>query len=288
MPETWTVRSLLQWSREWLEKKEVVSPRLDAELLLAHALGCDRVRLYIDVDKPLGAEELARFKPLIQRRGAREPVAYILGTKEFYGRPFQVGPGVFIPRPETESMVRTVLEGMEGMEEGAGARVLDLCAGSGAVGVSVAAERPAIRVDLVEVSPEAAAFGRHNAEAHAPGRIRVFTGDLYAALPERIRYDAIAANPPYVPGSHERTLAPEIVGHEPHLALFAGEDGLGVIRRMISGLRDWLAPGGLFVTEIDPPQAEAVVRLLADAGLSKVRVERDLAGLDRHVLGKGP
>jgi release factor glutamine methyltransferase len=284
MTGTWTVRSLLQWAREWLAKKGVENPRLDAELLLAHALGCDRLRLYIDVDKPVGADELARFKPLIQRRAAREPVAYILGMKEFYGRPFEVAPGVFIPRPETELLVRMVLDHLP---VGGEARIADLCSGSGAVGISIAAERPDARVDLVEISPEAAAVARRNAEKHAPGRVRVFCGDLFAAFPDRIRYHAIAANPPYVPTLDGRKLASDVVDHEPHLALFAGEDGLAVIRRIAASVRDWLAPGGLFVTEIDPSQGEAVARLFRDAGLVQVRVERDLAGLDRHVVGKG-
>lgn len=284
MTGTWTVRSLLQWAREWLAKKGVENPRLDAELLLAHALGCDRLRLYIDVDKPVGADELARFKPLIQRRAAREPVAYILGVKEFYGRPFEVAPGVFIPRPETELLVRMALDHLP---VGAEARIADLCSGSGVVGISIAAERPETRVDLVELSPEAAAVARRNAEKHAPGRVRVFCGDLFAAFPARIRYDAIAANPPYVPTLDGRKLASDVVDHEPHLALFAGEDGLAVIRRIAASVRDWLAPGGLFVTEIDPSQGQAVAQLFRDAGLVQVRVERDLAGLDRQVVGKG-
>ena len=284
MTETWTVRSLLQWAREWLGKKGVENPRLDAELLLARALGCDRLRLYIDTDKPLTAEELSRFKPLIQRRGAREPVAYILGTKEFYGRAFDVAPGVFIPRPETELLVRLVLDHVPADRE---VRVADLCSGSGAVGISIAAERPRARVDLVELAEDAAAGARQNAEKHAPGRVRVFCGDLFAAFPEPARYEAIAANPPYIPASDERRLAPDILDHEPRLALFGGEDGLAVTRRIVAGLGQWLAPGGLFVTEIDPSQGQAVAQLLRDAGMEDVRVQRDLAGDDRHVLGKG-
>ncbi|TMA89352.1 MAG: peptide chain release factor N(5)-glutamine methyltransferase [Deltaproteobacteria bacterium] len=284
MAEAWTVRSLLQWARDWLAKKGMENPRLDAELLLAHALRCDRVRLYIDADKPLAAEELARFKSLIKRRGALEPVAYILGTKEFYGRPFAVAAGIFIPRPETELLVRMVTEHFARDAE---ARVLDLCAGSGAVGISIAAERPRMRVDLVELSAHAAAVARANAEKHALGRVRVVTGDLYAALPEKVRYDAIAANPPYVPTAEIGRLAPDVIQHEPHIALFAGEDGLAVIRRIVAGVGEWLAPGGLFVTEIDPSQGEAVAHLLRDVGLMQVRVERDLAGLDRHVAGRG-
>jgi release factor glutamine methyltransferase len=252
--------------------------------LLAHALGCDRVRLYVDTDKPLGAAELARFKPLIQRRGAREPVAYILGIKEFYGRPFEVEKGVFIPRPETELLVRLALEHLD---EGASARGLDLCAGSGAVGITIAAERPLAQMDLVELSSEAAGVAERNAQKHAPGRVRVLRGDLFAALPEAVRYDVITANPPYVPTVHGRQLAPDILDHEPHAALFAGEDGLSVIRRIAAGLPDWLRAGATFVAEIDPSQGAAVAGLLRDAGLVEVHVERDLAGLDRQVIGTG-
>src|SRR3954467_8294778 len=152
---SWTVRSPLAWGRDGLARRGVDNPRLDAELLVAHALRCDRIRLYTDFDKPLAPEELSRARPLFERRGQREPAAYILGVREFYGRPFAVGPGVFIPRPETELLVQLALEARP--RDG---RALDLCAGSGAVGVSIAAERPEAQVDLVELSPEAAAFTR--------------------------------------------------------------------------------------------------------------------------------
>lgn len=285
MAETWTVRALLGWAREWLEKKGVESPRLDAELLLAHALGCERIRLYTDADKPLDAGELAKFKPLIQRRGAREPVAYILGAKEFYGRPFEVGPGVFIPRPETELVVQLALAALPRTGP---ARVLDLCAGSGAIGVTIAAERPQAEADLVELSPEAASCARRNADRHGGGRARVFQGDLYAALPPGTQYDVVATNPPYVPTSHAETLAPDIRDHEPHQALFAGDDGLSVLRPIAAGLRGRLRSGGLFVSEIDSGQGPGAAELLRGAGLSQVKVERDLAGLDRLVAGRMP
>jgi len=281
MAETWTVRSLLSWAREWLAKKGVESPRLDSELLLAHALSCSRTRLYVDFDKPLSAEELARVKPLFQRRANREPVAYILGAREFYGRPFRVRPGVFIPRPETELLVQLALEAVP-----ADGRVLDLCAGSGAVGVSIAAELPEARADLVEISPAAAAAARENGEALAPGRVRVFEGDLFAALPERARYQGVVANPPYVAQQDRARLAPEIVSHEPSLALFAGEDGLAVIRRIVSEAAAWVEPGGLLAVEIDPPLASEVCDLFGKAGFAQVRVVKDLAGLDRHVAGR--
>lgn len=285
MAENWTVRTLLSWAREWLQKKGVENPRLDAELLLASALGCDRVRLYIDVEKPLTPAELGRFKPLIQRRGAREPVAYILGQKEFYGRAFEVLPGVFIPRPETELLVRLALEAMPA---GAPFRALDLCAGSGAVGVTLAAERPEAQVDLVEISPPAFSAAQRNAQKHAAGRARVLQGDLFAALPQGARYNVIVANPPYVPALHGRELSPDIVDHEPHLALFAGEDGLAVVRRVIEGAPRWLAPGGFLALEIDPAQGSAALAACAAACLTAARVHKDLAGHDRHLTARGP
>ena len=280
MAESWTVRALLTWARDWLANKGVESPRLDAELLLAHALSCSRTKLYVDFDKPLSTAELARVKPLLKRRGQREPVAYILGVREFYGRPFRVRPGVFIPRPETELLVQLAVEAVRPES-----RVLDLCAGSGAVGVTIAAELPEARVDLVETSPEAAATARENAEALAPGRVRVFAGDLFAALPEQVRYEAVVANPPYVPEKDRARLAPEILAHEPHQALFAEEGGLAVIRRIVAGAGDWLVPGGFLGVEIDPSLVPQVRDLCARAGFTNVRIVKDLAGLDRHVVG---
>lgn len=285
MTEAWTIRSLLVWARDWLGKKGVDAPRLDAELLLANALGCDRTRLYVDYDKPLGGEELAKFKALIQRRARREPVAYILGMKEFYGRPFAVEPGVFIPRPETEILVQLALEALPQAPD---ARALDLCAGSGAVGVTIAAERPEARVDLVEIAQAAAGAAERNGARHAPGRVRVFNGDLFTALPEPARYAVITANPPYIPQGEKASLAPEILDHEPHQALFGGASGLEVLERILASAASWLAPGGFFGTELDPPQAAAVVDLCAKAGLRDARVVKDLAGLDRHVVARAP
>ncbi|MFL5418986.1 MAG: peptide chain release factor N(5)-glutamine methyltransferase [Myxococcales bacterium] len=279
---SWTVRSLLAWGKDWLARKGVDNPRLDAELLLAHALGCDRIRLYSEFDKPLAADELSRARPLFERRGQREPVAYILGVKEFYGRAFKVGPGVFIPRPETELLVQIALEGLPPGP----VHVLDLCGGSGAVGVSLAAEREEAHVDVVDIADAAVAATTENAALHAPGRVTVFRGDLYAALPERRRYDGVLANPPYVGTDEQGRLAPDIVRHEPHEALFAGEQGLDVLRRIVGEAPDWLTPDGLFATEIDPGQAAAVLALCTQASLCGTKVVRDLAGLDRHVVAR--
>jgi release factor glutamine methyltransferase len=292
--QTWTVRTLLAWARGWLERRGVESPRLDAELILAHALGCDRVRLYVEHDKPLTPEELARVKPLLQRRAEREPVAYILGSKEFYGRAFAVGKGVFVPRPETELLVQQALEALDALAgpqrlDAGGLRVLDLCAGSGAVGVTLAAERAGLEVDLVELSADAAAFARSNAQALAPGRARVLEGDLFAPLgPAEPRYDAVVANPPYVPAGDEARLQPEIAHHEPRQALYAGERGLDVLQSLIAAAPQWMRPGAFFGVELDPGQPPAVLEMCRAAGFEAVRVVQDLARLDRFVTARLP
>jgi release factor glutamine methyltransferase len=165
--------------------------------------------------------------------------------------------------------------------------VLDLCAGSGAVGVSIAAERPLAQVDLVELSPEAAAFARTNAEQLAKGRAHVFKGDLFAALEAKARYHAVVSNPPYVALADKARLEKEL-DHEPGLALFCGDDGLSVIRRIAAEAPAWLLPGGLLAVEIDPEQARVVQDLFGSAGFLRVKVQNDLAGLARHVFGRLP
>jgi release factor glutamine methyltransferase len=260
------------------------TPRLDAELLIADALGVDRSALVVDPSLAVPGSAARVIGERVRRRVQREPVAYILGVKEFYGRPFAVKPGVFIPRPETELLVQIALEGLPPGP----VHVLDLCGGSGAVGVTVAAERPEAQVDVVDIAEAAVAAARENAEAHAPGRVTVLQGDLYAALSGQRRYDAVLANPPYI-GTHEHgSLAPDIVQHEPPEALFAGEQGLGVVRRLVGEAPRWLVPGGLFATEIDPGQAAAVLALCAGAGLKGAGLVRDLAGLERHVVARAP
>jgi release factor glutamine methyltransferase len=289
--QVWTIRALLVWAKGWLEKKGVESPRLDAELLLAHALQAPRIKLYAEFDKPLTPAELAQFKALLLRRAGREPVAYVLGVREFYGRPFLVDHRVFIPRPETELLVQLGLQHLDRLLEGAaGLRALDLCAGSGAVGLSLAAERQQLAVDLVELSADAALVTRMNAEALVPGRagVRVLEGDLFAPLTEEARYEVICSNPPYIPLGDKGDLAPEILGHEPHLALFGGESGLEVVARIVALAPRWLTPGGALFVELDPSGAERAVALGVQAGLVQVRIEKDLAGTDRILVAHAP
>jgi release factor glutamine methyltransferase len=250
----------------------VESPRLDAELLLADAIGIDRARLVLDARAPLTADAAARFEALVARRSAREPVAYILGRKPFRSIELAVDQRVLIPRPETELLVEVALS------LPSGASVADVGTGSGAVALALACERPDLRVAGIDVSEDAVAVARSNGERLGLD-VEWVVGDL---LDGERRYDAVLANLPYV--AEGASLAPEISLYEPAAALFAGDDGLDVIRRLSLQL-----DGVSFVAlEIGFEQGEAVSSLLSGRGVGfgSVSVERDLAGLDRVVVGR--
>jgi release factor glutamine methyltransferase len=281
MVATWTNRSLLAWMVQDFTALGLASPRLDAEVLLAHVLGIDRVRLYMDMDRPLTAAELAGVRALVVRRRQREPVAYLTGQREFYRRAFEVSPAVLIPRPDTESLVERALT-LFAVD--APARVLDLCTGSGAIAVSLAAERPLFQVDATDISAEALAVARRNAQRHAVAdRVAFQQGDLFDALPEPQRYDLIVANPPYIGAAELPELAPELQ-HEPQLALLAGRDGLDVLQRLCAAVSDWIAPGAVILFEVGAGQADLVADALrSQAGLCHVAWHRDLGGIPRVV-----
>jgi release factor glutamine methyltransferase len=277
--ERWTVRRVLEWASADFRGRALDSPRLDAELLLAFALRCTRLDLYTGMDRPLEPTELAAYRAAIARRRQREPVAHVVGEKEFWSLAFEVTPDVLVPRPDTEALVDAALRA------GPGARLLDLCCGTGCVGIAIASERPALAVDAVEVSPAAAAVARRNAERHGlAGRVRVHDGDLYAPLPADASYSMIVANPPYVPDAEIDALAAE-VRREPRLALAGGDDGLDVVRRILAGAPRFLAPGGAVLLELDPRQTAVVALELGPAALgARGEVVRDLAGAERVVV----
>jgi release factor glutamine methyltransferase len=279
----WTVQKMLGWMAKDLAALGVSSPRLDAELLLSHALGCDRVRLYMDMPRPLDAAELAAVKALVVRRRKREPVAYILGRREFYLRWFEVTQDVLIPRPETELLVDRALEALPAGE----GRALDLCTGSGAIAITLALERPALQVDATDLSEAALAVARRNAEQlGASERVRFIAGDLFDAVSGQRPYALITANPPYVGEAEWPSLAPELA-HEPRLALLAGGEGLDVLKRLCAQIADFLAPGGVALFELGMGQADAVLGLLgADARLQDVHAHKDLAGIERIVQAR--
>jgi release factor glutamine methyltransferase len=281
MPPSWTIRSLLAWMTQDFSALGLDTPRLDAELLISHVLGIDRVRLYMEFDRPLSAAELAEVRALLVRRRRREPVAYIVGQREFYLRAFAVSPAVLIPRPDTETLIARALELLPADQP---ARVLDLCTGSGAIAVTLAAERPLLQVTATDLSPEALAVAQGNAERHRVlPRMRLLQGDLFAALPRGEHYDLVVANPPYVLAGEIPGLAAELQ-HEPVLALSGGDDGLAVLSRLCAEVAGSLDERGALLFEVGAGQAAQVETLLrAQARLTGVRSHKDLGGIERVV-----
>lgn len=281
--DAWTVRKVLDWTRGHFEKQDIDAPRLTAELLLSHLLKVSRVTLYVDLDRPLQKEELTHYKALIQRRLAHEPTQYLMGTREFYGRPFAVDARVLIPRNETELLVEAVLRAVP---KDAPVRVLDLCTGSGCIAISIAAERPQASVWATDLMADALEVAKSNAEAlHVGARVSFLKGDLLAAVPEGPKFDVIVSNPPYVKSGEIKTLQAE-VQREPHVALDGGADGLDLIRRLARDALGRLKPGGLLALEIGEDQGKATAELLTRAGYHEVRVELDLERRDRMVFGR--
>jgi release factor glutamine methyltransferase len=279
--EPWTPLRLIAWTQGYFARGAVDAPRLTAEVLLAHALGCDRVRLYLDFDKPLGERELAAFRELVRRRAAGEPTAWLTGRKEFLGRSFRVDGRVLVPRPETEEVAEAALAALP-----EGGAALDLCTGSGCIAVSLALGRAGARVAAADVSPEALAVARQNASALGAA-VEWLEGDLYDPVPAGRFFDVVVSNPPYVPSGELAGLSRE-VRREPVLALDGGRDGLDVLRRVVAGAPARLVPGGALVVEIHESHADAVPRLCREAGLAPVALHRDLARLPRWVVARLP
>ena len=279
---SWTVLSLLKWTTDHFASKGIEAARLDAECLLAHALGTQRLQLYIEFEKPVSEAERARFRDLVKRRvGDRVPVAHLLGTKEFWSLAFAVGPDVLTPRPDTETLVQV---GLDHLGQGP-ATVLDVGTGSGCVALAIASERPEARITASEVSQAALAVAARNAQALGlEERVKFVCGSLFEPVANE-RFDLVVSNPPYVAETLRSSLAPELA-HEPPEALFAGPDGLEVLRELIPGVAARLAPGGAFAVELSPGQAETAAGWCREAGLLDVTLHRDLAGRPRVVAAR--
>lgn len=259
------------------------SPALDAELLLARALGRDRSWLIAHRDETPDAGALALADGWLVRRAAGEPLAYITGVREFWSLELEVTPAVLIPRPDTEILVERALELIPA---GRTCRVADLGTGSGAIAIAIANERPAAAMTATDASEEALAVARRNAERLVPGRIRFVAGDWFSALPDE-RFDLVVTNPPYVAGD-DAALADPAIACEPRRALAAGADGLDDIRRIAAALPAHLAPGGRVLIEHGAMQAAGVAGILRAVGLEVVACRRDLAGADRVTEARLP
>lgn len=255
---TWTIREVLDWTTKDFAARGIESPRLDAELLIAKALGTDRVGLYLDLNRPLVDGERSSIRPLVARRREREPVAYILGHRDFYGRRFKVTSDVLIPRPDTETLVEHALECIP---QEAACRVLDVGTGSGAIAVTIATQRPLTLVTATDISEAALEVAVDNAEElGVADRIRFERVDLLSGDEQ---YDVIVSNPPYVSTSDMESLQVEVREHEPIGALAAGEDGLDVIRALLNASEPATATGAQLLVEIGAGQAGAVGELVS-------------------------
>lgn len=283
--DAWTIRRVLAWATEDLKKRAISSPRLDVELLLGLVLKMTRVQLVIDADRPLAQEELDRYKALHKRRRAGEPVAYLTGVREFYGRPFRVDARVLVPRPDTEILVEVALARTKHLS--LAARVLDLCTGSGCVAISLGRERPTTRVLGIDISPGALAVASENALRLGAVNVGFVGGDLFAPLgaPGRARFDLITANPPYIPDEEIPTLQVDVRDFEPKLALSGGPDGLVLVRRIVAEAPAFLEEGGVLALEVAMGQAPAVREIFEQHGFGAIEITRDLGGHERVVSG---
>lgn len=354
--ESWTVQRIIQWMSADFERRGIESPRLDAEVLVGHALGLPRLQLFLDLQRPLAPTELAEIRALVQRRRRREPVAYIVGKRAFYKHEFVVDAAVLIPRPDTETLVEAALAFLRGStgavsavtEEPSGSviaeppvvpagleselvldeaplnradgeshlepiaeepevevvsqshavpaassrlaeevgadvpRILDLCTGSGCVGLSIAAELPGAELVLSDISAAALAIAGRNASAILDREVELMEADLFAGVVGR-RFELITINPPYITTREMNRLAPEIREHEPSLALEAGAEGFDLHRRIVAEVAAYLAEGGAVMVEVGAGQAPRLAEAFGRAGFSTVRTHRDLGGIERVV-----
>lgn len=278
---SWSVLDLLRWTTAHFAERGIETARLDAECLLAHALSTTRLRLYLDFEKPVNERERAAFRELVRRRaGLRIPVSQLVGRKEFWSLPLRVTRDVLTPRPETETLVAAALELLPPADRGAPIRVLDLGTGSGAIALALCRERPDLSLFAVDLSQEALEIAQQNAEELGMAeRIRFLAGDAFEPV-EGLRFDAVVSNPPYVDPAGRRELPPELA-HEPELALFAGDAGLAMLRRIAAGAPERLEAGGALILEHAPDQADAVARACREAGFGAIAPRRDLSGKPR-------
>ncbi len=287
----WRVLDLLDWTSEYFKQHGIPNPRLDAEVLLGHLLSKTRLQLYLHFEMPVLQEHLNSFRELIKKRIEHTPVSYLTHRKEFLSLDFYVDERVLIPRPETEQLVETVLATKASTPQ----RLLELGTGSGAVATGLAVQRPEWTVVATDISEPALTVARQNAETHAcTEQITFMAGDLFEPIrmldsPEERQFDWIVCNPPYIKNVERVNLSPDVRDYEPEVALFAGDDGLAVIRRLIVEAPEHLAPNGKLLFEIGDTQAESVRALMdAETAYAVYEFRKDYAKKDRFVLAKVP
>lgn len=280
--DIWTIRRILDWSAPFLKERGLVTGRLDAELLLADVLECNRLRLYLDIDRPLSVSEKDAFRGLLKRRAAGEPVAYIRGERDFMGHGFKVTPAVLIPRPDTEVLVEQALADNPVAPE----RILDIGTGSGCIAIALAKRWAEAYIEAWDVSAEALAVAAGNAIL-LEARVEFLQVDAHRALCQvpSEKFDVIVSNPPYI-ARGDTDLGHEVAAHEPEAALFCDHDGLSFYRLFATAFADWLNPGGQFLVEVGHKQSEQVCALFVEAGFDEVAMVKDYGGNPRVVKGR--
>lgn len=282
--EAWTTRKLLDWLRSALKDKGIDDARLCAELLVAHVLGCQRLRLYMEADRPAMPDELTRLRDLAKRALNHEPVQYLVGEASFYGISLKADKRALIPRPETQTLVDEAVAAIKTIE-GRAPLVADVCTGSGCVAIAIASQAPNAILHACDVDAHALSLATENIERTGlTARITTFEGDLLASLPDGEPYDTIVANPPYIPDDEWDAVASNVKDHEPTHALRGGADGLDLVLPLVAQAAERLQPGGLLAIEVAAARAEAALALLtSDDRYGECRIVRDFAGRPRVV-----
>lgn len=286
--QAWTIKRLLEWTTEYFQKVEADTPRLEAEVLLAEALGCPRIELYTRFEEVPDAEPVAKYRDWVKRRAAGEPVAYIVGHREFYSLKFLVNSSVLIPRPETEHVVVAAIEACQQIDDRP-IRVLDVGTGSGCIAVALAKHVEEVKIGAIDLSPDAIAVARENIDQHeVADRIKCFTGDLLQALPAGSQpVHVIVSNPPYIGSGEQGTVETNVDKFEPAMALYAGEQGMDVIERLVAQSIDFLLPGGFLIFETSPIIMDACVDLVnGQSQFVSCEVIKDYSGHRRVVVAQ--
>ncbi|MCA9300856.1 MAG: peptide chain release factor N(5)-glutamine methyltransferase [Phycisphaerales bacterium] len=287
----WTTRDLLQWMTGTFTEKDLDSPRLSAEMLLAHVIGCERLRLYMETDRPATPAERDHLRALVKRALQHEPVQYLVGEAHFFGMPFHVDRRVLIPRPSTETIVETLLQHARAEPGFHDALVADVCTGSGCLAISIATHLPSARVVATDLSEDALDCARANAARHGvEDRIDFIRGNLLDALDQHPvarqqgALHALVSNPPYIPDHEWDDVPPNVRLHEPELALRGGADGLDLVRPVLRDAAPRLRPGGILMVEVAASHARDALGLVRD--LHDATIISDHEALDRVIFAR--
>lgn len=280
----WTIIKILDWTKQYFADRGVENPRLDAEVLLCTVLQCERIKLYMDFERPLTGAELSQYKNYVARRGQHEPLAYILGEKEFMRNSFKVTPATLVPRPETELLVESLIKAARGLKADGDVKILDIGTGSGAIIVSLLDYLPNAKGVGVDISVDALIVAEENSRRiGVRERAGFMQSDLFSRIPADKKFDIIVSNPPYIPAADIVGLAKD-VQKEPRGALDGGADGLDFYRRIISEAMDHMTDEGILAFEVGINQAQVVAELCRKAGFKATAIRKDYADIERMVF----